>query len=491
MNQPRQIFKNTVAQTISSLANRGSNILIAFVMARTLHATGIGIYATALGYFGLLDVATNMGATTFLIREIAKEPSKTNRYVVHFSVVGCVFTMIGLVLFWAILPYLGYSGELATSLYIIALAAIPGTLNAVQYSVFVAHQRVEFVTYTTLVMVTLTIAVNLYLLLFGYGVVSLIIAFVVVEYLVTIVYFYLINRYIATLHWEFEFPFALRLLREIKTFAAMSILGGVLAQPEIILLSLVASETQVGYYSAALKVAGLWQFLPQVYMTNVYPVLSRSFYSGDRKFEIIQDKSVKYLLAASLPLAVGITIAAEPIVKLLYGPGFEASVLPLQIMAWSIPVTFMTEVFWRALVARDQQRSTLWAQIMTAFTRLGGGYALSALFAALGASLSTLANLLINNLLLAYFIGRGGGRVRFWGLGWRFLLASVAMGMLISPFSHQLQLWLLVPLAGVAYVTFIFLLRAFSPDDIDLFRQIWRPKTTQILDGGNVKGSLQ
>jgi O-antigen/teichoic acid export membrane protein len=480
MNQPRQIFKNTIAQTISNLANRGSNILIVFVMARTLHATGVGIYATSLGYFGLLDIATNLGATAFLIREIAREPAKTNRYVVHFSVVGGVFAAIGLALFWAVLPQLGYSAELLTSLRIIALAIIPGTLNAVQYSVFVAHQRVEFATYTTLILVTLMIGVNLYLLIFGYGVVSLVIAFVVLQYVDAIVYFYFINRYITALRWEFDFSFALKLLREIKTFAAMSILGGLLAQPEIIILSLVASEAQVGFYSAALKVAGLWQFLPQVYMTNVYPVLSRSFYSGDSKFEIIQDKSIKYLLAVSLPLAVGIAVAAEPIVKLLYGPGFEASALLLQIMAWSIPITFMSEVLWRALTARNQQRSALQAQIITLFIRLGGGYALSASLAALGASLSTLVNLFLNTFLQALYLKRGGGRIRLFRLGWRLALAALTMGILTYFFNRDLQLWFLVPLAGAIYVSLVLLLKAFAPDDIALFRQILRPKANRI-----------
>jgi O-antigen/teichoic acid export membrane protein len=472
MNQPQRIFKNTVAQTIANLTNRASSILITFVMARTLHATGVGIYATVLGYFGLIDEATNMGATTFLIREIAKEPSKTNRYVVHFSVLGGAFAAIVLFLFWALVPHLGYSGELALCLYIIAPAIVPGTLNAVQYSVFVAHQRVEFVTYTTLMLATFTIA--------GYGVVSLVVMFVVIEYLITIVYFYFINRYIAALHWEFEFRFAIKLLRDIKTFAALSVLGGVLAQPEVIILSLVASEAQVGFYSAALKVVGLWQFIPQIYMTNVYPVLSRSHHLKDQKFEIIQDKSIKYLLAVSLPLAAGITVTAGPIVKLLYGPDFESTVLPLQIMAWNIPLVFLSAVLWRALAARDQQRSVLWARIVTLFTRLGSGFALSAFFASLGASIATMANLLLNTLLFLFYIERGGARLRLFQIGWRFVLAAVAMGILTSFFGEQLQLEFVVPLAGAIYVAFIFLLKAFSPDDFALFRQIWRPKTTRL-----------
>jgi O-antigen/teichoic acid export membrane protein len=476
MSQPRRVFENTVAQTIANLVTRFSHVLLTFFMARTLQATGIGIYSTAIAYFGLIDVATNMGATTFLVREIAKEPSKTNRYVVHFSVVGTVVTIVVLALFWAVLPYLGYSAELTTSMYIIVLALIPGTLNAVQQSVFVAHQRVKFVTYTTFFSAILNIGVSIYLLRQGYGVVGLMATLVVIQYLVMIAYFYFISRYITRLHWEFEFSFARQMLREIKTFAALSILGALFAQPEIIILSLLASEAQVGYYSAAFKVAGLWLFISQIYMTNVYPVLSRSFHLEDQKFQIIRDKSIKYLLAISLPLAVGIMVTAEPIVNLLYGPGFEVSVLPLQILAWNIPLAFVSAVLWRVLAARDQQDLVLWVRIITLVTRIGGGLLLIASLASLGAAISTTANLLLNTLLLGFYIKRDGSQLRFVSLGWRFGLAALGMGILTWAFSHQLRLWTLVPLAGVIYTGLVFLLRAFSPDDWALFRKIWQPK---------------
>jgi len=476
MNQPRQIFKNTVAQTISDLIARGSSILLSFLIARTLHAAGMGIYSTVIAYFGLINEATNMGAVTFLVREIAKNPSKANRYVVHFSVVGTVVSAVVLVLLWVILPYLGYSADLTTSMYIIALAIIPGTLNAVQQSVFVAFQRVEFMTYTTLVSATITIGVSTGLLMYSYGVVGLVVTFVIVQYLVMAVYFFFINRYIVPVRWEFEFSFAIRLIREIKTFAALSVLGGLLAQPEIIILSLVASEEQVGFYSAALKVSNLWLFISQIYMNNVYPVLSRSYYLEDRKFRIIQDKSIKYLLAVSLPLTVGIIATAKPIVNLLYGPGFEPSVLQLQLLACSIPLFFLSAVFWRVLVARGEQDLVLRVRIVTLFTRLGGSYLLTAPLASLGTALSGLANSLFNTVLLGFYVRRRGSPLHLLSLGWRFVLASSVMGALTWALGHQLQLWVLVPLAGVTYTVLVFLLRAFSPDDLALFRRIWQPK---------------
>ena len=449
--------------------------MVSLLISRTFHATGLGIYSAAIAYYSLIALAGGMGAQDFLVREIAKDRSRTNHYVVHVSVVGTVASVVIMILLLVALPHLGYSVELAAGMYAVTLAIIPGTLNTVQHAVFVAHQRVEFVMYTRFVAIIANIGLCLYLLTHGYGVVSLLAVFVVIEYLVMICFFYFINRYIGALRWEFKPSFALRLVWEMKTFTALSILAGLFAQPEIIILSLVQDEAQVGFYSAAIKLAGFWYFVSQIYMTNVYPVLCRSYYLADQKFQIIQDKSIKYLLALSLPLTAGIIATAEPIVRLFFGPGFEASVLPLQILAWDIPLAFFSAVLWRVLAARDQQDSVLWVRIITLFTRLGGGYFLISWLASLGAAITAPANLLLNTLLLAFYIKRSGIRINFLRLSWRFALAALGMGILTWTFSHQLQLWALVPLAGATYAVLVFLLKAFSPDDFALFRKIWQP----------------
>jgi O-antigen/teichoic acid export membrane protein len=477
VNQPRQIFKNTAAMAIADLVNRAGSMVLSVLIARMLQAGGLGVYSAAIAYYGLIAVASGMGAQDFLVREIARDRDRTNNYVVHASVVGAVVSAIVMAVFLTILPYIGYSVDLRSGMYVVILAIIPGTLNTIQHAVFVAHQRVEFVLYTRLVGTVVNVGLSLYLLLRGYGVVSLLIAFVVVEYVVMVCFFFFINRYIATLRWKFEFSFARKLVWEMRTFAALSILAALFAQPEVILLSLAQDEDQVGYYGAAIKLVGFWYFVSQMYMANVYPVLSRFYHLDGRKFQIIQDKSLKYLLAISLPLTAGIIAAAEPIIELFYGPGFESAVRPLQILAWNIPLAYVSAVLWRALAARNRQDSVLWVRIITLFTRLGGGYLLILWWGAVGAAIAAAANLLLNMLLLVFYIKREKIQLHFFRLGWRFTLAALGMGIVTWLLQHQLSLWALVPLAGAIYAILVLVLRGFSSDDFALIRQVWQPTT--------------
>ncbi len=478
MNEERQVFRNTLVLTLASLIDRASAVFLVFVLSQTLHVAGLGVYSVAIAFYGVLAMAAEVGASNFLVREIAKDKSKTGRYVVHLSIIGILVGILVVALAAVVIPHLGYSAELRTCVYVVLLAIIPGTLNALHEAVFVAHQRVEFQTYTALTVALLSLTTTLYLLTHGHGVVSVVAVFVITKYIITICYFFFTTRYITSLKERFDWTFARSLLYEIRAFAASSLLAGFFARPEILLLSLLTNETQAGFYSAALKLVDLWNILPETYMTNVFPVLSRSYHLADQKSQLIQDRSVKYLLALGLPITIGMTVAAASIVKMCYGADFSQTVIILQILAWNLPFSCLNSVQWRILVARGQQGSNVRAQTITFASRLLAGYLLISTWGAVGAAVTTLSNLLLHNRLLSFYIKQSGTRLSPLRLTWRFAVIAFVMGLVVAVFHDNLPLGVLVPLAAVVYVTLVVMLRAFSADDIVLFRQVLQSRAS-------------
>lgn len=473
MNPIGRIFKSTMILGSAHIIQRAGSIVLAFFVARILHAEGLGVYAAAMAIYELVAVAGEMGATNLLVREVGKEPANTNRYLMHLAVMSAGVSAVLMLVLLLLLPYLGYSPELMTAMYIVVLAIVPGTLKSILEGVFVAHQRVEFVTYTTALTTLVNLAVSLYLLLTGFGIISLVIAFVISQLVLTLCYVFFINRHIVRLRWEFDRGVAKSLLREIRAFAALAILAALFARPEVILLTLLSTEAEVGFYSAALRVITLWQIVPQMYMTNVFPVLARAYHAADEDAQLIQDKSIKYLLALSLPVAAVVMVAAEPIIRLLYGDGFGPSVLALRVLALNIPLAAMFSVLWRVLVARGRQDKVLQAMLIATGVELVGDYILISGWGSLGAAVITPAISLLYVLLLLFQVRREGTRVRPVQLGWRFGLAAVGMGLLTWALSLFVNIWLLLPGAALAYVLLVLALRGFAPDDVALFRELW------------------
>ena len=305
MSEARAIARNTTVLAAARIIERGGGLVLALLISRQVGVAGLGVYATAMAYFSLIAIAASAGSTNLLIREIAKAPERTSDYVVHASIIAGGLSVLVALLGWIVVPYAGYSHELETSLLLIVLAVVPGTLNTIQEAAFVAHQRVELETITTFVSTIVLLGTSAYLLTHGRGVISVLVTFVIVEYAVTICYFVLINRFIVRLRLRFRRSFALQLVRDIRAFAAMSLLAAVFARPEVIMLSLITSEVNVGLYVAALKIVDLWSFIPEVYMTNVFPVLSRSFHAHDGRAQRIQDVALTHLAAVAISTRSG------------------------------------------------------------------------------------------------------------------------------------------------------------------------------------------
>jgi O-antigen/teichoic acid export membrane protein len=315
--------------------------------------------------------------------------------------------------------------------------------------------------------------ISIYLLFHGHDIMSLLITFVAVKYGMAIFAFGFTRRLISP-NWHFDFAFARSIFPQLKSFSLLSLLSALCSRPELIILSLFANEATVGLYSAAVKLVDFWYLLPQTFMVNVFPVLSRSYAASQesKSSRAIQDRSIKYLMALSLPVAVGISFAAGPILNLLYGPEFVPAAPILQCASWTLPLASLNAVFWRILAARNEQDAIFRVQLISTSIRLACSYALTLLLGAFGAALSAVISLAVHNAILLNRVRQGGTTLRPYRIASRFALGALLMGVVITVTLDRLDFWVVVPVAAATYVGLSFLIRAFSNDDLALMRQV-------------------
>jgi O-antigen/teichoic acid export membrane protein len=472
MSDARQIMRNTFVLGLSRILERATGIVLAFLIARMLGPSGLGIYSVAVAYYAVIAMAGEMGATNLLVRELARDRSLTSRYLSHVLVMTASASVIAMVGFAAVLTQLDYEETLAESLFVIVAAILPGTLKVVQEAVFVAHQRVEFATITTFAASVVNIALGVALLKGGHGIVSLVVLFAALQYAIALTYLLIINRWIARLRWEFSRRFAGQILRDMRAFAGSSLLGGLFSRVEIIILSAVATPSQVGFYSAAYKLVDLCYFIPQTFMTNVYPTLSRAYASSREHAQKIQEKAITCLLVVALPLSVGLAVGAGPLILLAFGPGFSGAVTPLRVLSASVVLFCLHAVLWRILAARGEQALVLRVQAVTIVARIGTGYPLISAFGAVGAAITTTVSLMLHTGLLSYCVRRDGTRMAVGRRAWRFATAAAGTGAVIWLALGHLQLWEVAPLALLAYAALVTVMRGFDAEDIALLRSL-------------------
>ena len=79
-------------------------------------------------------------------------------------------------------------------------------------------------------------------------------------------------------------------------------------------------------------------------MTNVFPVLSRSYGRDPEAFDRLRKQALAILLGLSIPFCVGILVTAPELVETVFGSGFDQAVTPMRVLALSIPLVSLQAV---------------------------------------------------------------------------------------------------------------------------------------------------
>lgn len=98
-------------------------------------------------------------------------------------------------------------------------------------------------------------------------------------------------------------------------------------------LGFACDETEVGYYTTATKLHTIFLSIFSAFTGVMLPRMSSLLNEGNREdFKIMISKSIRILIAFSLPLIAFTEVFAGDIISVISGPGYELAILPMQIV---------------------------------------------------------------------------------------------------------------------------------------------------------------
>ena len=180
--------------------------------------------------------------------------------------------------------------------------------------------------------------------------------------------------------------------------------------------------------------------------------------------------SFKYLNLLGFPIAVGVTLLADKIILLIYGSEFAPSILILRILIWTIPIIFLTYTFGILMVSINKQNLYLKIVLVSMVFNIVMNVIFVPEFSYIGASVITILTELISFVLFFYYLSKFICKVSIHSVLIKPAIASVIMGLFISIF--DINLFLIIPLAAIVYIVSLFILKTFSDEDMNIFRQI-------------------
>jgi O-antigen/teichoic acid export membrane protein len=128
---------------------------------------------------------------------------------------------------------------------------------------------------------------------------------------------------------------------------------------DTVLIALLRPAAEVGLYGAAYKFIELTQGLAYTVFVSMFPALSAFAARGDSRFASLAQKGFDVVLAAALPLTIGMVFAARPLLDATAGDRYGAAAGVLQILAFYPLLAFVDGLLWRILIASHQERTLL------------------------------------------------------------------------------------------------------------------------------------
>lgn len=425
------------------------------VVPRQIGPTGMGELVTVWSATGILAVIVSLGTRILVVTDIARNPASAGRTVSAVLVARLSLFILGLGLMAAYLHFTRFS-HYEVLLLVVATITMPLTLmSEVLIGAFQGLERMQYLAYLEVIPKTFSTAGGVVLTLLGFRVLGLVILGASASALALGMGVYWARRHF-DLVWRVDAAEVGRVVVKSFPFWATSIISTVYLWVDSVLLALIASPAEVGWYGVPTKLFATVLFVPSIIATATLARLTATHADGNESFKRTLTPIVESTLLLSLPIAAGAAAVAGPAVTLLYGAEFSASGPVLVILALAIPATYLNIVVNQSLVASNRQ--ILWTKVMAVSLVLNVIFNVAAIPAAhrwwndgaLGAALSLLATELMMAAVGLYLVRSSLDSTALGRLA-RAALAALAMGLVVhaaAPLGLALQVALGVLMFG-------------------------------------------
>jgi O-antigen/teichoic acid export membrane protein len=447
------IIGNTLSVLGSDIANRASSFALYALIARFLGDFAFGQTQLALTFFYVGWSLAGLGIKWYLTRELSDKPERTDSYLVNGSVLVVVTGLVILAALFGLVSISGYREDTALAILIMGVTIIPYTLMMVAEGVLMGREKMQFVFYVNGPINVANIVASFIALSMGASLLVIMLIQVVAYTLIILIEWYLMLRYVTRPKLKIDVEVIRSLFKGTRSFsgidATIAVMG--LVQPYII--SLVATESDVGIYGAAGQISSPIMLVMVSVINSLLPILTRQVKEGYRILKISAEKLIEITFGTTLPAVTGVMLLAPQILIFLYErESFAEATIYLRIMIPILIIRAIIQVVGMMLYASGNESVNLRITVIMTVVSLIANVIAITLFQALGAAVVGLLLNVVDLALHYFFIWE---RMKIWvnplPALWRPALASAAMAAAIILLPDDLHLLIQVAVGGLVY----------------------------------------
>ena len=465
----RKIALNTGAQVAGKIVVTIVAAVSVIILTRYLGAADYGKFNLAIAYLSLFSIFADVGLFTIVVREISKDPEKTEEILGNVMTLRLALALLVILLGIVISLFLPYPPDVRTAIVIVGASILFGLVNSSMVTVFQARLRMDYAVLSDTVgriVAFLAVLLVAWLNLGFYAIVSTAAIGAFASLLVT----YYFARKMVRIRFLRDYQVHKKLLLTAIPLGLAIAINQIYFRADIFLLSLFRPYTEVGMYSLAGKLLEIILSFAGFFQNSVFPLISKYVADGDARLQGTFQTSFDVLVAAGIPLTVGGVILAPAIIRLAGGAQFADSAGLFQALIIATTFAFVTGLFSLGMIAKEKVRVLLWLNLIF----LVFNVALNIIFIPIyGAMASAVITSLSEGLIV---IGISIMARRIFGFYPslerlpRILLAAGVMGVFLWSL-RDASVFFLMPVGAALYATVLYFVKGIDPSILAKLRK--------------------
>ncbi|MBI4713776.1 flippase [Candidatus Uhrbacteria bacterium] len=435
------------------------------ILTRSLGTHAFGEYTTTITFLQLFGVVVDFGLTLTLVVMISEENADTEK------IVGNIFglRMISGAILFSIAPIavlsLPWSDVVRESVLVGSAAYVLMGGATLLVGVF---QRFHTMWRAGLAEILNRLALLIFIALFAWfelGVVWMVATSVIANAVWLFAMIKLARPFIK-IHFLHDFKMWQNVWSRSWPIAVSIFFNLLYLKGDILFLAYFKDQTEVGIYGVTYRVLDMLTALPVMFMGILLPIIVNTWSAGNHdEFRAHVARTFDFFMIASVPIIIGTQQIAGPLMRLIAGPGYEASGDILKLLVFAVFGVFVGALFGHLVVALNKQKPMTWGYISVAIVTVVGYYLFIPKFGMWGAAWMTLFSewtIALITFLVVYKITKV--KLRFVVAG-KAIFASAIMYLFLR-FVPSLSVLVDILIAAILYLIIMLIIKGIKMEDI-------------------------
>ena len=346
------ILRNTLAFLVVGVFSKAMGLVIAVLIARFLGPEAMGLFALLFGIALFVENTAPLGLQDVLIRDAAAKPLERIALWKEATQVAISASLVPSCAFLVAAYFYRDNEPVLYSLITLAIGMPISALALVSQAILQGLEKVFFLTWATLLTRIASLILLGIMLYRGAGVEAAFVSRVLFQassaaLFVCVIF---IDRPAGG-----RSAHARSALNRALPFAFNRALIELTTRAPLLLLPIMFSLKQIGLFDAADRIRLTLGIAISVATTAFMPAFSRSFFGQEANRGALVGYSVKYVCLAISVAAAILSIFADPIIRVLYGPAFSGSAILLQVLVWAQMLVATDAILKQAIVASGRE----------------------------------------------------------------------------------------------------------------------------------------